>query len=469
MAVVLCGICPHPPIMVPEVGLGRDHEVVRTQEAMLELGRQVKESGAETLVIITPHGTVFADAVAVSTFPRLTGDLGQFNARGVRFDLPNDLEMARAIKSEAGSRDITVVGIDNEMVARHELDCSLDHGVTVPLYFIVKAGVNIPLVHVSMSMLPMPKLYSFGIAVRSAAEKLGRKVAVLASGDLSHRLTPDAPAGYDPAGADFDRRIVELVSTMNVEGFQELDPALVERAGECGMRSIVMMLGTLDGMAVDSKVLSYEGPFGVGYMVAVLKPLGRDDDRCLEDKLHNRGKEKTTQKRAGESYPVRLARRVLERYFSGQRQLLEGEEEVPEEFAARRAGVFVSLKKHGQLRGCIGTIEPVRDSIVEEIAENAVSAAVRDPRFHPVQPGELAELDISVDILTAPEPVKSLDELDPKKYGVIVSSGGRRGLLLPDLEGIDSAGEQVAIARQKAGIGPGEPVKLERFRVIRYH
>lgn len=454
--------------MVPEVGRGRDGEVASTKEAMLELGRLVRESGAETLVMITPHGTVFADAIALNAARTLKGDLAQFGAPGVRMEIPNDLELVREIKAAAGKAGIMVVQVDNEMAARHELDTGLDHGIVAPLYFIRAAGAELPLVHVSMGMLPLSQLYSFGKAVRDAAAGLNRRTAVVASGDLSHRLTPDAPAGYDPAGQEFDRRLVELVREMNVEGIHELDPALVERAGECGLRPIVMMLGALDGVTVRSRVLSYEGPFGVGYMVAALQPGDADNSRDLERKFYDREDEKTARKRAGESFPVRLARQVLERYYDGQKDQDLDPDEVPEEFAARRAGVFVSLKKHGQLRGCIGTIEPVRDSIIEEIAENAVSAATRDPRFYPVQAGELDELDISVDILTAPEPVSSIDELDPKKYGVIVSSGGRRGLLLPDLEGIDTAREQVAIARQKAGIGPEEPVKLERFQVIRY-
>lgn len=468
MSVVFGGICPHPPIMVPEVGRGRDEEVAETKRAMLELGRRVAASGAQTLVMITPHGTVFADGIGISTFPKLKGDLGQFGAPGVRFELPSDLDLAREIKAVARAKGIMVVGIDNEMAARHELSSGLDHGVTAPLYFIREAGVNLPLVHVSMGMLPYSKLYAFGVAVREAAARRGKKVAVLASGDLSHRLSPGAPAGYDPSGGDFDRRLVELVGVVDVEGILKLDPELVERAGECGLRPIIMMLGALDGMAVRSEVLSYQGPFGVGYLVAALEPGAPDDSRSLERKLLDEASERTRQKRAGESYPVQVARKALERYYSGKNYKLFDLEGAPPEFAGRRAGVFVSLKKHGQLRGCIGTVAPVYDSIVEEIAENAISAATRDPRFYAVEPEELPELDISVDILTDPEPVRGMDELDPKKYGVIVSAGGRRGLLLPDLEGINTVEEQVAIARQKAGIAPGEPVKLERFEVIRY-
>jgi AmmeMemoRadiSam system protein A len=134
----------------------------------------------------------------------------------------------------------------------------------------------------------------------------------------------------------------------------------------------------------------------------------------------------------------------------------------------RRAGAFVSIKKLGDLRGCIGTIEPTCDDLAQEIIHNAVAAATRDPRFEPIDESELPYLSYSVDVLSPPEPVNGPEELDPRRYGVVVQSGRRRGLLLPDLPGVDSVEEQVGIARSKAGILPGEPVDLYRFQVERY-
>ena len=142
---------------------------------------------------------------------------------------------------------------------------------------------------------------------------------------------------------------------------------------------------------------------------------------------------------------------------------------LPTEMTGRRAGVFVSLKKDGRLRGCIGTIQAVQPSIAEEIVHNAISAATHDPRFSPVGEDELEMLSVSVDVLGDAEPVTSLEELDVKRYGVIVTKGGRRGLLLPDLDGVDTVEEQIKIAREKAGIAPDEEVRLERFEVIRHH
>jgi AmmeMemoRadiSam system protein A len=165
------------------------------------------------------------------------------------------------------------------------------------------------------------------------------------------------------------------------------------------------------------------------------------------------------------SVPVRLARKAVEKY------ILEGKIFRPRKLTAelkRQAGVFVSLKKHGELRGCIGTFTPTRTNVAEEVVANAISSATQDPRFMPVETSELKDLEYSVDILSEPEPVRSIDQLDPRKYGVIVECGYRRGLLLPDLAGVDSVEDQIDICRAKAGISDEEPIRLYRFRVERF-
>lgn len=168
-----------------------------------------------------------------------------------------------------------------------------------------------------------------------------------------------------------------------------------------------------------------------------------------------------------ESEYVKLARETLENYVRTGTKI-ETPAWVPPEFKSKRAGVFVSLKKGGMLRGCIGTIGPVRVNIAEEIINNAISSGTQDPRFPEVRPEELPELVYSVDVLGEPEKIDSMDQLDVKRYGVIVTSGFRRGLLLPDLEGVDTPQEQVAIALQKAGINRSERYQMERFEVIRH-
>lgn len=165
---------------------------------------------------------------------------------------------------------------------------------------------------------------------------------------------------------------------------------------------------------------------------------------------------------------VKLAKDTIELYVREKKVLATGgADRTPE--MEQQAGVFVSLKIRGMLRGCIGTFEPCEKDVAHEVVRNAISAATCDPRFEPVRPGELADLEYSVDVLTPPEPVKDLKDLDPKRYGVIVRSGRRRGLLLPDLEGVDTVEQQVGIAMQKACIPSGSDVDLFRFEVKRYH
>ena len=162
---------------------------------------------------------------------------------------------------------------------------------------------------------------------------------------------------------------------------------------------------------------------------------------------------------------VQLAKETVESYVK-QRKVPQPSTSTPE--MRLRAGTFVTIKKHGDLRGCIGTIEPVMPNVAEEVVANAISSSTGDPRFPPVNLQELPDLEYSVDVLTEPEPVASTKHLDPRKYGLVVESGGRRGLLLPDLEGVETVEQQISICRQKAGIFRDEPVKLYRFQVKRY-
>lgn len=467
MSIVHCGVVPHPPIAVPEVGKGEAGKVSETQSALVELGRRIKESGAETLVIISPHSPLFNDAVVINKTEKLQGTLANFGAPQVVFNYDNDIDLVDKILEECQKVNLVSAPLDEKLAEEFDIDISLDHGVTVPLYFLRQAGLELPLVVASMSMFSFEQLYRFGVAVSRAAEKLGRRTALLASGDLSHRLTPDAPAGYEPDAAEFDKEIVKLVGSADALGLINLDMDKVERAGECGLRPIIMMMGALDGKEVQAEVLSYQGPFGVGYMVASLKPGDVDESRLLLKKLDEMRQQKIMSRRRKESFLVRLARETLENYVLGRPRPEIKPGDIPGEFK-RRAAVFVSIKKNGQLRGCIGTVSPQQDNLVKEVMHNAISAGVHDPRFYPVRPEELDELTYSVDVLSEPEPINDINQLDPKKYGVIVRSGHKSGLLLPNLEGIDTVQEQLRIAKEKAGIAPNEEVALERFEVARY-
>lgn len=466
---VFTGIAPHPPIIIPEVG-GKEREAAKATYTAMEVWAQmVKDKVPDTIVLVSPHGTVFQDAITINEEREISGDLSQFGAAQVKLSYSTDLELATAIKQMAGRHNVPTVGMDKSLAGKHGVRQELDHGAMVPLYFLDRAAVRCQLVSVTMGLLPFEELYAFGLAVQQAARLLDKRVVMVASGDLSHRLTPEAPAGYRAEGKIFDELLVQAVREFKVEDILELDEELKEKAGECGLRPIIMMLGALDGMDVESRVLSYEGPFGVGYLVAGFTPRGLSPERELLRKMQTKREAMVRERRAGESDPVRIARESLEHYIIQGQPLPAREGATPPVGLEGRAGVFVSIKKHGQLRGCIGTTAPTQASIVEEIKQNAISAGTGDPRFWPVEEEELEDLVYSVDVLMEPESIDGLELLDPKKYGVIVSSGNKAGLLLPNLEGIDTAEEQVSIAKQKAGLKQEEPCRLKRFEVVRYH
>jgi len=445
-------LMPHPPIIIPEVGRGEERKVQNTSDALDKCARHILDLKPDTIIVITPHGPVFRDAIAINTRHRLAGSLSRFGASDVSMAFENDLKLVQYIMDEAERMGIACIGIDNRTAIEYRLTPLLDWGTLVPLYFVTKQYREFKLVHISISLMSYEELYVFGTAIRNAVESIDRRVCIIASGDLSHRLSEDGPYGFHPMGPKLDERIIELAGTGDVEGFFNMDPVMVREGGECGLRSIIISMGALDGYNIRSRVLSYEGPFGVGYGVAIFERGEKNRERELVNRLYERKQEQMEKVRKSEDPYVSLARRALETYIL-KGEIIKPDTDLPREMLEERAGVFVSLKKNGQLRGCIGTIEPVRNNIAEEIIYNAINAGVRDPRFMPVDGSELADLIYSVDVLTKPEPVNSKDELDPKKYGVIVRSGARSGLLLPNLEGVDTVKEQIEIASRKREFG----------------
>jgi len=250
--------------------------------------------------------------------------------------------------------------------------------------------------------------------------------------------------------------------------FLEFDEVFCEKAAECGLKSFILMAGALDGYSVKSNLLSYEGPFGVGYAVASYEPAGSNPSRHFDEIYMQNEQKKLGLIKASEDQFVSLARQSLE-YFVKNGRRIATPSHLNGELTKQRAGVFVSLKMDGKLRGCIGTISPTRSTIADEIIENAISSGTKDPRFEPVDQYELPYLVYSVDVLKPSEPIKSIDELDVKRYGVIVRKGIRSGLLLPNLDGVDTPEEQVEIALRKADISANDTYTMERFEVVRHH
>jgi AmmeMemoRadiSam system protein A len=462
---VFAGVVPHPAIIVEEVGGGHNKDSAKTIEAMDKWTTLLKQANPDVIVIITPHGNVFQDAIAIQGGNKLTGSFANFGVPKPVYEFVNHLELQQLIREKIESQGFSTVEVNDINVKRYGLKKDLDHGVLVPLYFVKKKAINVPIVVVSMAFLDYDQLYKVGMIIEEAIAATELKAALVASGDLSHRLTPDAPAGFDPAGKEFDKKIVDIISQGQLTNLLKLDEELIDRAGECGLRPLIMLAGSLDKYKVKSNILNYEGPYGVGYLVASMQ-VDKGETSSLS-KYNSDNKKQLIEKRNNESIFVKLARESLE-YYLKTKKYLPVPSSLPEELKERKA-CFVSLKKNGHLRGCIGTIKPVRNMLANEIIENSVSAGLRDPRFLPVSVDEIPEIDISVDVLSEPEKVDSIEKLDPALYGVIVKTDNKSGVLLPNLEGVDSVEMQLGIALNKAGIKKNEPYDIYRFRVDRYY
>lgn len=439
MSVAAAYMVPHPPLIVPEIGRGQEQGILDTIRAYRQVADEIAAIRPDTIVVTSPHAVMYRDYFHISPGEGAFGDFGQFGAGQVRLDVRYDVEFVRELEKLAGEKHFPA-GTDGERQK------NLDHGTMVPLYFINRCYKDYRLVRIGLSGLPLSEHYKLGTYIEETSQRLGRRTVFIASGDLSHYLKEDGPYGYRQEGTEYDRKIMEIMERGAFGELLNFPEAFLERAGECGHRSFTIMAGAVGDRVTEARKLSYEGPFGVGYGVCAYRTACREEEP--------------------DAY-VALARQSLETYVRTGK-MLQMPDALPKEMTDRRAGAFVSLKKDGALRGCIGTIQGVRDSLAEEIIENAVSAGVHDPRFLPVTEKELDHLVYSVDVLGDTEEIEGPEDLDVGRYGVIVSRGVRRGLLLPNLEGVDTVEEQIDIARQKAGIGADEPVKLERFEVVRH-
>jgi AmmeMemoRadiSam system protein A len=441
-AVVSAVLMPHAPILVPPVGGARGESAALSCRAMRDVAKRVVALKPDAIVLVSPHSPRKAGAFGMWSDDVLEGSFDQFGAPAARVKLPNDRRLVGAIVAEAAVRNVETWSI------RHQ---PLDHGALVPLWFLAEAGWSGPTVIASLNYPGEGGLTSFGEAIAAAAKSLHRRIAFIASGDMSHRLTKGAPCGFHPDAHRFDETLMRLVRAGDYRGLASLNLELRELAAEDAVDSTVIAAATVNWSNAGHQVLNYEGPFGVGYGVAVLFD----------------AKSKTYLPQAtghsGEILPG-LARRSVETALRG---IAEKAPPASAEYLSVSAGVFVTLRRrHGELRGCIGTIAPACANVIEETWRNARLAALHDGRFSPVELRELPELCFEVSVLHPPEAIDSPDQLDPSRYGVIVSTeDGRRGLLLPDIEGIDTIEQQVLLARRKGRIDPEEPAQLQRFEV----
>ncbi len=442
MSIEAAFMVPHPPLIVPQVGRGGEKKVAETIRSYERVADEIAAIAPETIIISSPHSVMYHDYFHISPGEGAKGSFADFRAPEVSFDERYDTGLVGLIERLAKDSGLPAGTMG-------ERDERLDHGTMVPLYFIRQKYKGGRIVRLGLSGLPLRTHYELGRLIRRAVEQTGRRAVFVASGDLSHRLQKYGPYGYAPEGPEYDRRVMDVCSRGAFSELLDFDEKLCDKAAECGHRSFVIMAGALDGVKVKAEQLSHEDVTGVGYGICTFYPVSGVKESSPADPY------------------VALARQTIDTYVRTGKKI-KAPDGLPAEMTDTKAGAFVSIHKHGDLRGCIGTIAATKRNVAEEIIANAVSASTRDPRFPAITEEELADLEINVDVLGEAEQIDSLDLLDVKRYGVIVTSGWKRGLLLPDLEGVDTVEQQVAIAMHKAGIPLGTEVELHRFEVIRH-
>lgn len=449
--IVFAGLMPHAPILVPGVGGDRTGPVAATLAAMTATARRAVAARPDTVVVVSPHSPRRPGAFGLWQTPRLRGSLAEFGSPADAVDLPADADLTARLKEAAARAGVRLWSISSGL---------LDHGALVPLCYLRAAGWAGPTVVLSLDASGGGAREELGQALTAAAGALSRRVAFIASGDMSHRLTPTAPCGYHPEGKRFDDTFIALLRAGASDEIGEIEPRLQDIAAEDVVDSTIVAIAAAGSRTDGREVLSYEGPFGVGYGVAILFEPAPAGGAAA-------GAASTTALHRFADLPM-VARRAVET------ELSDGPGPPPFEAAGElqaRRGVFVTLRSHrGELRGCIGTLVPRKKDLIGETWSNAVSAAFHDYRFGPLPAAELSRTKFSVTILDVPQPVASPAELDPAKYGVIVTAAdGRDGVLLPAIASVTTIDQQVAIARRKAGIAPGEAVTLRRFTARSFH
>lgn len=434
--VVFAALMPHAPILVPAVAGDRLDECRASVAALRRGARRLVAARPDSVVLLSPHAPRAARAFGL-TQETVAGSLAAFLAPQEAIVLPGDPALGTAIGAAVAQRGMDTAELESK---------KLDHGSVVPLWFLAEAGWRGPTVVLALAWDDNSRVGDLGESVAAAAQQLGRRVAVVASGDMSHCLKPGSPAGYNPAAARFDAAFIAQLRHGATRGIGPAVALLRECAAEDVVESTLFALGAAGWRADGREVLGYEGPFGVGYGVAVLF-----DSSAGATELPD--------------LPA-LARAAIAAALAPG----AGAPDAPKPGGyPSSSGVFVTL--HGaddRLRGCIGTMVSHSGDLVLETWRMAQEAALRDGRFPAVQLAELDGLRIEVTVLDAPEAIDSPAELDPQRWGVVVQAAdGRRGVLLPALPEVTSVAQQLAIARTKAGIGPQEPVRLQRFAARR--
>ncbi|MFZ5365579.1 MAG: AmmeMemoRadiSam system protein B [Patescibacteria group bacterium] len=257
MSLVFAAVAPHPPIIIPAIGKQNITEVQKTIDSLKELNKKLLAAEPETIIVISPHGEFFTDSFNINTNSVYEANFEAFGDFTTKLTFNPDLEFINRFKERVETK-LPV------FLSQHE---NLDHGVAVPLYYLTAGLKDLKIVPINYCLLSHQKHLEFGKELKEAIFDTDKKIAIIASGDLSHRLSLDAPAGFSKRAKEFDKKLIKLMKEKKINNILNIDPELIEEAAECGLRSFLILLGIVEHMNYEFEVLSYEAPFGVGYLV----------------------------------------------------------------------------------------------------------------------------------------------------------------------------------------------------------
>jgi len=259
MPLVFSAITPHPPVLIPEIGKENLKKIKKTQAAMEQLEQIFYASKPESVLIISPHGKIFDDSFNFNLSPNYVASFKEFGDFGLELKFKSDFMSIQEIRAADETNKAVPIVLSSEP--------ELDHGFSVPLYYLTQHLKNIPIIPITYSGLDYSQHFAFGQWLYRQLSRINKRFAVIASGDLSHKLTKDAPGGYSVEAKKFDQQLLKLIKNKDIQGILNIETELIKAAGECGLRSIIILFGILESINVQPEVLSYEGPFGVGYAV----------------------------------------------------------------------------------------------------------------------------------------------------------------------------------------------------------
>lgn len=473
-------LLPHAPVFVASVGGEQIRFVEKSIDAYKVVAAEIAEIKPELIIVISPHGPVFTDAIALYDLDDYSGDFNSFGDFNSKYCFEKDEVMLNDIYEESQRLGGRFYKLKKSEFKKFQFKPELDHGVLVPLHFIIEKYKSFELVAMSYGTLSYSELLRNGEIIQSAIERSNKKVVIIASGDMSHALKSEGPYKYHKDGVLFDQAMCENIVNQESYEILRLDNKTISNAAECGLRSLAIMLGSMNHFKIKSELISYEAPFGVGYLFARYNILSKSNND--EIKAYETYEKYLFQKqRLNEHELVKIARQTIE-YYVKERKIpktkyihqsiiindVSYQGEIVERLLNGRFGVFVSIKRFGNLRGCIGTILPTQKNGIVEIMNNAISSCSKDYRFDPLEEDELQDIIINVDVLSPLNIVSDRAKLDPKKYGVIVTCKDQMGVLLPDLDGISTIEEQLTVASNKGGFHVDDIEKVESFTVERY-